>query len=117
LASLDSIDSFFCRQNLFTLESCGFEVYKKYGSNLYYFSKGVEVDFYIPEENMAIQANYRMSDEATMEREMKALQALHSFKPLSKAMIITYEDEGVVEYNGLQIELKPVWKWVLDEFA
>ena len=96
---------------------CAITLYKKYGSNLYYFSKGVEVDFYIPEENMAIQASYRMSDEATMEREMKALQALHSFKPLSKAMIITYEDEGVVEYNGLQIELKPVWKWVLDEFA
>jgi len=62
---------------------------------------------------LAIQASYRMSDEATMEREMKALHALHSFKPLSKAMIITYEDEGMVEYKGLQIELKPVWKWVL----
>ena len=96
---------------------CAITLYKKYGSNLYYFGKGVEVDFYIPEENMAIQASYRMSDETTVEREMKALQALHSFKPLSKAMIITYEDEGVVEYNGLQIELKPVWKWVLDEFA
>mgnify|MGYP004530196083 FL=1 len=96
---------------------CAITLYKKYGSNLCYFSKGVEVDFYIPEENMAIQASYRMSDETTVEREMKALQALHSFKPLSKAMIITYEDEGVVEYNGLQIELKPVWKWVLDEFA
>lgn len=96
---------------------CAITLYKKYGDNLYYFGKGVEVDFYIPEENMAIQASYRMSDETTVEREMKALQALHSFKPLSKAMIITYEDEGVVEYNGLQIELKPVWKWVLDEFA
>lgn len=92
---------------------CAITLYKKYGSNLYYFNKGVEVDFYIPEENLAIQACYRMSDETTMEREMKALQALHSFKPLSKAMIITFEDEDVVEYNGLQIELKPVWKWVL----
>ena len=44
---------------------------------------------------------------------MKALQALHFFRSLSKAMIITYEDEGVVEYKELQIELKPVWKWVL----
>ena len=92
---------------------CAITLYKKYGSNLYYFNKGVEVDFYIPEENLAIQACYRMSDETTMEREMKALQALHSFKSLSKAMIITFEDEDVVEYNGLQIELKPVWKWVL----
>lgn len=92
---------------------CAITLYKKYGSNLYYFNKGVEVDFYIPEESLAIQASYRMSDEATMEREMKALHALHSFKPLRKAMIITYEDEGCVDYKGLEIELKPVWKWVL----
>lgn len=96
---------------------CAITLYKKYGSNLYYFNKGVEVDFYIPEESLAIQASYRMSDEATMEREMKALHALHSFKPLRKAMIITYEDEGCVDYKGLEIELKPVWKWVLDELA
>ncbi len=92
---------------------CAITLYKKYGNRLYYFNKGVEVDFYIPEEDIAIQASYRMSDEATLEREMKALQALHTFRPLRKAIIITYEDEGKVEYNGLEIELKPVWKWVL----
>ena len=93
---------------------CAITLFKKYGSNLYYFNKGVEVDFYIPEEDLAIQASSRMSDESTLEREMKALCALHSFKPLRKAMIITYEDEDVLEYKGLEIELKPVWKWVLD---
>ena len=94
---------------------CAITLYKKYGSGLYYFNKGIEVDFFVPEEGLGIQASYRMSDEATLEREMKALAALHSFKPLRQAIIITYEDEGTMEYNGLEIELKPVWKWVLDE--
>lgn len=92
---------------------CAITLYKKYGSGLYYYNKGVEVDFYIPEEGLAIQASFRMSDEATLTREMKALHALHSFKPISKAIIITYEDEGMLVYKGLEIELKPVWKWVL----
>ena len=94
---------------------CAITLYKKYGSGLYYFNKGIEVDFFVPEEGLGIQASYRMSDEATLEREMKALAALHSFKPLRQAIIITYEDEGTMEYNGLEIELKPVWKWVLGE--
>lgn len=94
---------------------CAITLYKKYGTGLYYFNKGVEVDFFVPEEALGIQASYRMSDEATLEREMKALAALHAFKPLRQAIIITYEDEGTMEYNGLEIELKPVWKWVLDE--
>ena len=94
---------------------CAITLYKKYGSGLYYFNKGIEVDFFVPEEGLGIQASYRMSDEATLEREMKALAALHSFKPLRQATIITYEDEGTMQYNGLEIELKPVWKWVLEE--
>ena len=94
---------------------CAITLYKKYGSGVYYFNKGIEVDFFVPEEGLGIQASYRMSDEATLEREVKALAALHSFKPLRQAIIITYEDEGTMEYNGLEIELKPVWKWVLEE--
>ena len=94
---------------------CAITLYKKYGSGLYYFNKGIEVDFFVPEEGLGIQASYRMSDEATLEREMKALAALHSFKPLRQAIIITYENEGTMQYNGLEIELKPVWKWVLEE--
>ncbi len=92
---------------------CAVTLYKKYGNGLYYYNKDVEVDFYVPSEDLAIQACYRMSSGATMEREMKALATLHSLNSLRKAVIITYEDEGTVDYKGLEIELKPVWKWVL----
>lgn len=30
-------------------------------------------------------------------------------------MIITYEDEGEIERDGLRIEIIPIWKWVLNE--
>ena len=73
-----------------------------------------EVDFYVSDEGLAVQASYRMSNEATWEREIKALVALNSLYPLRKAMIVTYEDEGIVERDGLKIEIVPVWKWVLN---
>ncbi len=94
---------------------CAVTLYKKYERGLYYFNKNIEVDFYIPDEDLAIQASYRVSDSATLEREAKALAALHSFAPLRKAMIVTYEDEGTMEYEGLHIELVPVWKWVIEQ--
>lgn len=56
-----------------------------------------------------------MSDEVTIERETKALVALNSIYTLKKAIIITYEDEGEIERDGLRIEIIPSWKWVLNE--
>ncbi len=55
-----------------------------------------------------------MSDETTLEREAKSPETHHSFSPLKKALIITFEDEGVLQRNGLTIELISIWKWVLE---
>ena len=93
---------------------CATTLYKRYDSSLYYYNRNVEVDFYVPDEGLAIQASYRMSDTATLEREVKALVALHSVHPLHKAMIITYEDEDTIEHDGLEIEVVPIWKWILE---
>ena len=93
---------------------CAITLYKKHGNDIYYFNRNIEVDFYVPDEGLAVQACYRMSDEATLEREIKALVALNSLYPLKKAMIVTYEDEGVMERDGLKIKIVPVWKWVLN---
>ena len=73
----------------------------------------LRLTFYVPDEGLAVQASYRMSDESTLEREIKALVALNSLYPLKKALIVTYEDEGMMERDGLKIEIVPVWKWVL----
>lgn len=93
---------------------CAITLYKKYGSGIYYFNRNIEVDFYVPDEGLAVQASYRMSDEATLEREIKALVALNSLCTLKRALIVTYEDEGFVERDGLKIEIVPVWKWVMN---
>ena len=93
---------------------CAITLYKKFDKSLYYYNRSVEVDFYVPDEGLAIQASYRMSDAATLEREVKALVAFHSVYPLRKAIIITYEDEDTIKRDGLEIEVLPIWKWILD---
>ena len=93
---------------------CAITLYKKYGKSLYYYNRNIEVDFYVPDEGLAVQASYQMSDEETIEREAKALVTLHGLYPLKRAMIITYEDEGEIVREGLKIEIKPAWKWVME---
>ena len=93
---------------------CAITLYKKYGKGLYYYNKNIEVDFYVPDEGLAVQASYQMSDGETIEREVKALAALHGLYPLKRAMIITYDDEGEIVRDGLKIEIRPAWKWVLE---
>lgn len=93
---------------------CAINLYKRYGKGVYYFNRNIEVDFYVPDEKLAIQASFRMSEEATLEREIKALVALHGLYETQRNQIITYEDEGIMERDGIKIEIIPVWKWLLD---
>ncbi len=92
---------------------CAVMLYKQYADNLYYYNQNVEVDFYIPDEGLAIQACYDISDSDTLEREVSALCKLHALYPLQRAVILTYDEEQVLERNGLQIEVVPAWKWMM----
>jgi hypothetical protein len=100
----------------FLLENlCAIHLYQQYGEGLFYYNKNIEVDFYLPEKHTAIQACYNMSDLQTSEREINALVKLHAFEPLQRAIIITRDDETVIKKdNGLTIEVKPIWKWLLE---
>ncbi len=79
---------------------------------VYFYNKGVEVDFYIPDAEWAIQVSYSLKDSETREREVKALLKLTNVLPCSRLSIITYDEEGTIEENGLSIEVLPAWKWL-----
>jgi predicted AAA+ superfamily ATPase len=88
---------------------------KKYADDLYYYSKNVEVDFFIPNENRAVQVSYNLADDLTRQREIKALIKLAAVYPLHQLEIVTYDEEATIEENGKTIEIVPVWKWLLKE--
>lgn len=95
---------------------CACHLHRKYGEELYYYNQNVEVDFYLPEQGIAIQACYTMSDLTTAEREINALDKLNSRYPLKEAYIITRDEESqITTPSGLEIKILPIWKWLLME--
>lgn len=98
---------------------CAISLYKKYNSDyeqshLYYYNRNSEVDFFVPEEGLAIQASYSIEDVDTCKREVSAILSLHKTFPLKRAIIITYDEEEILENEGVTIEVMPIWKWLLD---
>ena len=97
-------------ENLVAIELC-----RRYGTdNVYYFESNIEVDFYLPERNLAIQVSYSILDEATTrERELNALERLRNYLPDANCVLITNSEEAEIEYHGIRIDVIPVWKWLL----
>lgn len=93
------------------------ELLRRYGleEQVFFYNKNVEVDFYIPDAATAIQVSYnpKKSDE-TWERESTALIKLSKVLDCRRLIILTYELEENIELKGLNIEVIPVWKWLLD---
>lgn len=89
------------------------ERYGKEEDRVFFYNKGVEVDFYIPDEEMAIQVSYSIDDPITREREIRALYKMSEVFGIKKAFVITWDEERTISENELGIEVVPVWKWLL----
>lgn len=113
------LNNFLFRGETKLLENlCAIHLLKKYSNadepQLFFYNRNIEVDFYIPDEKLAIQASFDMSETETWEREISALVALHKVFPLQRAQIVTRDTELQTEHAGLSIEVIPIWKWLLD---
>ena len=85
-----------------------------YGEEVYYYHNGVEVDFYIPEIQLAVQACYNLNDtETTYKREVNALLQFAKYTNIKKMLIITKDEENIISGNNMKIEVIPIWKWLL----
>lgn len=98
---------------------CAIHLRRLYGNNedprVFFYSRNIEVDFYIPEESLAIQVSYDINDLDTKEREVGALVALNKVYPLKSAYIVTRDQEDTLTEGGLEIKVVPIWKWLLNE--
>lgn len=87
---------------------------QKYGNQVYFYNKNVEVDFVVYDEGIAIQVSYSLSDPETEKREVDALLKLNKVLPMRKLMIISKDEERDITVNDVTIQVIPVWKWLLD---
>ena len=91
------------------------ELIRRYGfENVYFFESNIEVDFYIPSENLAIQVSMQVLDDVdTLARETRAFVKLNDFIPNTKCLLITNSEETTLNCSGVKIDVIPAWKWLL----
>lgn len=82
-------------------------------TRLFYYNKNVEVDFCIPEIELAIQVSYSIEDIEAYDREVGGLiKFLKAYKQY-RGIIITWDTERQITEDGITIEVVPIWKWLL----
>lgn len=90
---------------------------RKFGTedSVFFYNKGIEVDFYIPNEEWAIQVSYSIKDPDTRCRETEALLKIKNALPCKRFSIITFDEEETILIGDTTIEVISVWKWLLKE--
>ncbi|MBQ9202358.1 MAG: ATP-binding protein [Bacteroidales bacterium] len=94
-------------------------LFRKYGNDrdnerIFFYHQTVEVDFYLPDEELAIQVSYSLENADNAEkREVEALRRLPQRLPCRRRMIITYDEERIIEDDFGFIEVIPLWKWLM----
>ena len=94
------------------------QLFRIYGHDIdrervFFYLDNYEVDFYIPEDELAIQVAYSLHDEDTRKRETEALLKLPNRLPCSRRLLLTYDEEDTIADKFGVIEVMPVWKWIL----
>ena len=93
-------------------------LFRKYGHDMendhvYFYNDGFEVDFYIPDEELAIQVSYSLRDEETRRRELDALKKLPNRLSCRRRLVLTYDEEEQIEDSHGLVEIMPCWKYFL----
>jgi len=90
---------------------------QRYKDEVYFLKdakKGIDVDFYTPEDGVVIQASYSLS-ESSIGREIGNLvKATRSIRDVKRCRIVTMEEEGNVEKDGVTIEVLPLYRFLLE---
>ena len=95
------------------------QLFRLYGHDpdnerVFFYHDNFEVDFYVPEAEMAIQVSYSLRDDDTRKRETEALQKLPRRLSCARRIILTYDESDTITDDFGTIEVMPLWKWILE---
>ena len=114
-----SIDAAFLKSKGLVLENLVFLELIKSGKKVTYYSNNFECDFLLIENERvceAIQVCFDINDTDTKKREEKSL--IHACKEfeLKRGLILTMYDEQKYILDGIDIEIMPVYKYILRKY-
>ena len=91
-----------------------------FGEGLHYLKSskhGIDVDFYVPEQGIAVQVAYSLS-ESTKPREIGNLLKLARIdESIRRLLIVTKEEEEEIVEGDTRIKVKPAWKFLLQDLV
>jgi len=94
-------------------------MFRKYGHDaenerVFFYNANAEIDFYVPEDELAVQVSYSIKDQNTYDRKVEALTKLPNAHPCRRRVIITFDEEDSLTDKHGTIEVIPCWKWLLN---
>ena len=91
------------------------KLYRNCKNNLYYLKGNkTDIDFYISNENTAIQVAYSLSDKEVYDREVNNLiEFAKNSKKKANLFIITYDEERIIDIGDNKIRVLPIAKYLL----
>ena len=93
-------------ENMVAIELC-----RRHGKdNVFYLNTDREIDFLVPERQIAIQVSYSITEEATRNREVFPLVKFAKSHPDWQCLLVTYDEEGTEDAIGII----PAWKWLTE---
>ncbi len=96
------------------LETVVFLEMKRRNKKLFYSNSDAECDFLVQvkdELKEAFQVTWTL--EGTQEREIEGLKKAMDKYDIDKGFILTEDEKDLIELNGTEIEVLPVWLWLL----
>ena len=93
---------------------------KQPSDKITYYQGDKECDFVLQRnENVIqlIQVTWDMTDEHTRTREVNGILEASQVTGCNKLFILTKEEENLIEIEGKQIHILPVWKWLLSSVS
>jgi len=97
------------------LENVVFCGLRKKGEEIFYFDENRECDF-IVKDNQGKLFPYQVTlelKEENKEREIAGLIEVCKRLDIKEGIIFTYDEEGSAVVEGINIQILPVWKWLL----
>ena len=86
---------------------------RKYGrENVTFLKSNIEIDFYVEQENLAIQVSYSIADFDTRERETRSLYDFAKKHNDAKLLIITKEETEAIANGDTVITVIPILEWL-----
>ena len=90
-------------------------LFRLYGRDdrVFFFNREAEIDFYVPEAELAVQVCHSLADADTRKREFGAFRHLPHKLPCTRRVVITYDEEEKFVQDDCLVEVMPAWKWLL----